>query len=271
MVGQPGEPGDNGMPGNPGGMSASFDWRYVEALVAEQLYEILTAPSEYCDIPEQVCECGERATPAPIVVEPTMDIVLLIDGSDSIDIEDWMPLKDWVIDFIHEYSSQVAGKYSKVSAMVVVQYSSYPEYWKEKRMFDQLKQLDEKLKGMTQFAKGTDTYLALEYVLHDVVDKDFARTFASEEARENYHRNLILLTNGLARDDASRNREFSNAELFSKLDDTFETRVVIGMGSEIAHNDQQVRAFAGDSGRYFSVGHVSELDAELIQEVIGEF
>jgi len=119
MVGQPGEPGDNGMPGNPGGMSASFDWRYVEALVAEQLYEILTAPSEYCDIPEQVCECGERATPAPIVAEPTMDIVLLIDGSDSIDIEDWMPLKDWVVDFIHEYSSQVAGKYSKVSAMVV--------------------------------------------------------------------------------------------------------------------------------------------------------
>lgn len=291
LAGEPGEPGDNGDPGEDGGISAEFDWHALEVLVAEHLYDTLHL-EKWTDIPEEICECAaprdtrnavlpmSKLEDAPVEDDKTvMDMVILVDGSDSISLEDWSPLKKWILKFIHHFNtSQMRQKYSKFSAMVVVQYSSHANYWQQKRMFEQLKELDQQLENMVQMAMGTDTYLALEYVLDDIMS-NISTDVTSKIKAKNVDSALLLITNGLARDQSHEDnatRKYSNENLLRLLDNTFKQRLVVGVGSDIAKDSQQIQEISGGK-TFWQIDSISCngenncLDQELTNELTSYF
>lgn len=254
MRGHQGEPGDNGIRGEAGD-DAVFDWRVIEAMIADQLYMKLMKPSAYCGEITEMCKCGEvkvipkRSEPV-IVTEPTvedprdvLDVILLMDGSDSISIQDWPVLKKWVLKFMNTFSEQeYIQRYAATSTKVIVQYSSYDSetpnqenYIVKKRLLHQLKAFEEDLNAMIQLAEGTDTFTAIEFVLNEVIPNQM-------DTRGNHFRQLVLLTDGVPRDGAIEHlsngqRRYSNQELYSMLSQTFNDRYVVGIGSEVANND----------------------------------
>ena len=50
--------------------------------------------------------------------DQTLNMILLIDGSNNVQIQDWEPLKSWVSDFISDFSEQVSPKYAQTSTVV---------------------------------------------------------------------------------------------------------------------------------------------------------
>jgi hypothetical protein len=300
LVGQPGAPGDNGPRGTAGGLSAEFDWRYIEALVAEQLYSVLSYPSEYCDVPEQVCACENTFTDSAMtdltiqstdgaendhdpnlvpetpkthnsnILNPKLDMVILIDGSDSIEINQWEPLKNFVSDFITTFDHSHIQKYSETSTLVVVQYSNNDNYWVKKRLFNELFKVENDFKFMVQMAKGTDTFAALEFVLQDVASyKLRLKTINSDLNQE---KALILITNGLSDDRFDmKNRLLTNDQVYNQIASTFKIRSVVGIGSEIGSDHSDLDGLVGSENDLILVDEIGELDSKVIDRLVGKF
>merc|ERR1712173_135594 len=258
MRGHPGTPGDNGPQGEAGD-NAEFDWRAIEVMVANSLFAKLMKPSQYCGRVTEMCKCGEVRvipTPAPILPPPekeVLDVILLMDGSDSIQMKDWEPLKSWVLKFMNEFSQQeYISKFAKTSTKVVVQYSSYdftngpdklnPGYIVKKKLLHQLRAFEKDLNDMIQLAHGTDTFTAIEFVLNDIIPNKL-------DNRGRHNRQLILLTNGVPRDPriGLRGRQMTNNQLWSSLSENFSDRYVVGIGSEISTNPNELEMIGSNS------------------------
>ena len=206
-------------------------------------------------------------------------MILLIDGSNNVQLQDWEPLKSWVSDFISDFSEQVAPNYAQTSTVVVVQYSNHDNYWVKKRDFDQLKKLEEDFKGMFQFGERSDTFAALEFVLQDVTDEDFASKLRSAAAASSMSSSrtskkaLILITNGLADDYLDhKNRVLSNQQVYDQLNNTFDLRTVIGIGSEISGEAESIRKISdGSEDSFMLVDDIGHLDGSVIERIVERF
>lgn len=291
MRGHPGAPGANGMQGEAGD-DADFDWRAIEVMVANSLWAKLMKPSQHCGELTEMCKCGEVKIVEPALPPPekqVLDVILLMDGSDSIQIRDWPHLKNWVVKFMNSFSHpDYMNKYAKTSTKVVVQYSSYdfaavgsknPGYIVKKRLLHQLKAFEQDLNEMIQLAHGTDTFTAIEFVLKEIIPKTL-------DPRGDHKRQLILLTNGVPRD-ADVNytdegqRSYSNAELYRALSKNFDDRFVVGIGSEISSNhvvlDQISSNSHGGEAMWFVEGihktsdhSRSYLNDEIMEAILSE-
>jgi len=275
MKGAMGAPGNQGPPG-PAGRDAEFDFSHIEVMVANTLWKKLMKPSEYCGENTEMCKCGEvavvtRPPPVQVVKKPVLDIIFLVDGSDSVSVQDWVKLREWVVQLVGTYKNEFyREKFDKISAMLVIQYSSHglrgdaatPGYVLNKAVLAQVNQLQRELQSMIQMAAGTDTYMALEFVVDNVLPEMVREQRLP--AGTKHVRQLILLTNGIARDeDINRlynTRSHTNVELQAKLDSSFYSRFVIGVGSEIGMDDRQVKYFAGDAESIWLVDDMSQLN-----------
>jgi len=257
LEGPQGAPGRNGPPGE-AGEDAVFQWAEIDVMVANSLFSKLSHGSEYCGKANEMCKCGlvEEPTdpvPVPVVQKPVLDMVVLVDGSESLSGDDWGALRSWLVDFIHSFNTpEIKAKYDRTSAMVVVQFSTHTPgastnfggedgYLIKRGKFNELDQLEDELKGMFQMAQGSDTFMALEYLIHDVVpsmDNDW-RNYG-DDVRHN--RVLTMVVNGEP-NDADFNSEYNskwqhrtldNNDLLAALDMTFTDRYVIGVGSGIS-------------------------------------
>jgi len=228
-------------------------------MVANFLYKKLLQPSEYCGKANEMCKCGvqiepPKTTPSPPDNrKPVLDMVVLVDGSESLSGEDWSALRTWLVDFIHSFNSpQIKEKYDRTSAMVVVQFSTHSPgvrnnfggedgYLIKRGQMGELDQLEDDLKGMFQLAQGSDTYMALEYLIQDVVPS-MDNDWRNYDDNVRHNRVLTMVVNGEPNDADFNNeynakyqhRTFDNNELLAKLDETFTDRYVIGVGSGIA-------------------------------------
>lgn len=302
MRGPQGEPGDQGANGY-AGADAEWEWEFINAMIADSLWAKLQYDSEYCasDI-DAVCECGKRDVPdvpkvvtrPPVIVtdpptepaKPVRDVIILIDGSDSISAKNWPIFRKWVSNFVGSFNNQeLKDKYSMTSATVVVQYSSDGHlgdnnsgYIVKKRLLSELQKLKDDLtdqNGFVQMASGTDTYLALEFIVDELIPKkiDFIRPRHFE--REAPHtRELILITNGLARDSTQGSasyskRQYSNNALYDRLSQVFEHRFILGIGSEIDSNDDEIQALAGVEKTFWKLDDISGLEGgELLTDIL---
>lgn len=250
-------------------------------------------PSRHCGELTEMCKCGEVKEiepPLPAPEKDVLDVILLMDGSDSITIKDWPHLKKWVVRFMNNFSQQeYIDKFAKTSTKVIVQYSSYgistksdaanPGYIVKKRLLHQLRAFEQDLNDMIQLAHGTDTFTAIEFVLDTVIPKRL-------DPRGNHKRQLILLTNGLPRDadmayTDEGQRNYSNAQLYRKLSQNFSDRYVVGIGSEISSNHEVLDQISYNSHQGESMWFVdgitetsdhsrSYLNDEIMQAVLSE-
>merc|ERR1712025_588278 len=113
-------------------------------------------------------------------------------------------------------------------------------------------------------AQGTDTYLAIEYVLDEVADKfhDDRSQALLDDPNQDFETALLLITNGIARDENSSARKYSNEQLYNTLSYTFDQRLVVGMGSEIGEDQSQISQIAGynadeDRRTYWTVDSIA--------------
>lgn len=295
MRGYAGAPGDNGLQGY-AGADAQWEWGIIEAMIANTLYAKLQEPSEYCaDDIHEMCDCGEHIdappTSPPVVVTPEVhsvptpekpirDIIFLIDGSDSVSVRDWPKYRGWVVDFITSLNTaENRDKYSMTSATVVVQYSSDGHdgdnnsgYIVKKRLLGELQKLENDINGMVQLAAGTDTFLALEFIVSELIPNriDVDRKMPDQGRMIRHIRELIVITSGLSRDFSSDKRKLGNSQLFSMLDEMFQHRFVIGIGSEITADDSHVQDIASEhtnEGTYWAIESAAQLDSQLRRQI----
>merc|ERR1712066_502338 len=263
--GQPGSPGEKGEPGAPGspgprgpaGEDADIDFDALDALVADILAQMLDEqePNDcrHVENDEQVCEC----CPPPPAKE-TMDLIYLVDGSDSIRNRDWNDLKQFLKLSIHELnggghghgSGSYANRYVR-SAVVVVQYSGKDEQRIEldttgkltprgkashsSRMRDLKKDLGDiaqVIDNMEQYQERTYTYSAFKYVLDNVCPK--------LDARDEFHKRvLITVTNG--RDKETWQKSASDLKAIQQRGwNNFDLEVVLAAGLDEAHGNMDL-------------------------------
>lgn len=221
----------------------------INVMIANKLYQKLSYGSEYCGAHHEMCKCGEvvEPTPPPVVPKkPVLDMVVVVDGSESLSNEDWGALKTWLVEFVHSFNTpEIMAKYDRTSAMVVVQFSNHnshdPEnsYIIKKGQMGNLDDMERELENMIQLNQGSDTYAALEYVIGNVVpDLDNSWRQFDDDVRHN--RVLTLVVNGDPKDAdfhgaynrRNQNRQLNNPQLLAALDATFTDRYVIAVGSD---------------------------------------
>jgi hypothetical protein len=259
LQGEKGEPGAPGLPGprGPAGEDADIDFDALDALVADILAQMLDEqePNDcrHVENDEQVCEC----CPPPPDKE-TMDLVYLVDGSDSIRNRDWNDLKQFLKLSIHELNggghghgdASYANRYVR-SAVVVVQYSGKDEQRIEldttgklagrgksshsSRMKDLQKDLGEiaqVIDNMEQYQEGTYTYSAFKYVLDNVCPK--------LDARDDFHKRvLITVTNG--RDKETWQKTPSELKAIQQRGwNNFDLEVVLAAGLDETHGNMDL-------------------------------
>merc|ERR1712157_268958 len=210
--GPQGAPGPNGDEGE-AGADAVFDWAVIENMLANELYAELTS-GRWTDPAQELCECGERAVvppPAPKAdappKKPVMDLVVLIDGSDSIEEGHWKPLLDWVWSFLSKFetSEELKNKYDGTSTMIIVQYSTAPSYVEHHAMLSELESLKAKLNSMIQMAQGTETFHALQFIMSEQGPLEQLHEQQQRFGADNFVESLLVITNGRARDETTMN------------------------------------------------------------------
>lgn len=294
--GPQGAPGRNGPPGLPG-LDAEFSWEMIDVMIANKLYKKLSYDSEYCGEATDMCKCGEVVKPDKVVKprKPVLDMVVVVDGSESLSEKDWGAMKNWLVAFVHSFNTEeIKAKYDRTSAMVVVQFSNHNKndpdnsYIINRGQMGNLHDMERELDGMLQLQQGSDTYAALEYVINSVVP-DLDNSWRNFEEGVRHNRVLTLVVNGEPKDadfdgaynQRNQNRQLNNAELLSALDATFTDRYVIAVGSDFNEFRSEYEAIHKNSldvdifniDKYFAAEDdysVASMNEDFLNLVVGE-
>jgi len=278
------------------GLDAVFEWAEIDVMVANMLFTKLSHGSEYCGKATEMCKGGMHVDDSTdnnsgngngnsgsgsgtlTVGKPVLDIMVVVDGSQNLNNEDWHALKLWLVDFIDSFNTpEISAKYDRTSMMVVVQFSSEGEnydyapggYTMNFSQLDELDALERDLQNMIQMRRGSDAYSALEFVLEKVVPAiDSAREEENAGVIQEHNRILAMIVNSEPTDADFFNqdsRTMTNSEIIGALDQTFSERFVIGVGSglstynsayeEINHNSFNLPIYHLD-------GYISSADVE---------
>lgn len=239
-------------------------------MIANGLYKKLSWGSQYCGKANEMCKGGlhvddstdyKRPTyptddtnvypmPSVTVGKPILDVVIVVDGSDALDNEDWSSLKTFLVQFIDSLNTpEIQAKYDSTSTMVVVQFASTePNYNEHEEHYDgvhmiqgrmyQLNQLEAELHSMIQMKQGSSAYGALEFVVTEVLPEiDSVRSEDHHDVVQEHNRILAMFVNGEPDDAIYRGgvnqRNMDNEELLHALDMSFSERFVIALGSEV--------------------------------------
>ena len=95
--------------------------------------------------------------------EKPLDLVFLIDGSDSIVISDFEKVKEWITELITLLDS---AKLKQSTNVVVTQFSTMAETELTSTVED--KTIVQQINNIEQMAKGTNLYAGLSHINHGV-------------------------------------------------------------------------------------------------------
>lgn len=297
--------GPRGAPGAQGavgmaGANAEFQWEVINNMIANQLYKKLSWGSEYCGMANEMCKGGlhvddstdnvrptypDPVMPTVTVGKPVLDMVVVVDGSDSLSNEDWGSLRSFLVEFIHSFNTpEIRAKYDRTSAMVVVQFSSPSDNPNDyapdgvvmlQGQMSELDQMEAELDSMIQMRRGSSAYAALEFVINDVIpDIDYVRSEVNANVVQEHNRILTMVVNGEPDDAQYSNwngRSMSNDELLHALDMNFSERYVIAVGSDLKRYGSAYEMISKNSentGIYFLDGYTSTED--LMYQALGE-
>ena len=206
---------------------------------------------------------GNSQCPLTDCDEP-LDVIFLVDGSDSIRKREWPLVTNWTNTLIERVqpldrekdSIFVFQQYSSAEdfpgpVLATIQSESDPDFAP-----DELQQLQKAIDSQEQKAKGTDTYHALGQL-----EAIFNRQLRSEaDGRDEVTTVLITLTDGAARD--QRNRREGVIDALKLRTDIM---VAVGVGEKINKDDMfDISKGQGNILHYNNYKELNRLAGEII-------
>lgn len=162
--------------------------------------------------------------PANVVCrEKPIDLVFLVDGSDSIDSDDFTLVKDWIVAVIDSFEPMDRNPYLHVD---VVQYSEISNI-ELHGLVDESMNYRNEITSIAQYKSGTKTYTALQFVVDQVVPM----------MRNGAYSILVTMTDGDAND-------VRNQATIDEANELFNVMVGIGVGEKA--NMDQVNDFSSN-------------------------
>ncbi|KAL1262547.1 hypothetical protein QQF64_005286, partial [Cirrhinus molitorella] len=130
----------------------------------------------------------------PICEVEVSDLVFLIDGSESIEEQDWIRLKKLMVEIVKELN--IAQDKWRVG---VAQFSTAFQHHFYLNMYTSFAELKEAINDIAQMKDGTHTWEALKYVRYYFTRENGSRI------EEGVTQNLLLITDGKANDNRDLN------------------------------------------------------------------
>ncbi|XP_062321211.1 collagen alpha-6(VI) chain isoform X1 [Osmerus eperlanus] len=188
--------------------------------------------SLYSNISQVLCN-----TTKPVCKKKQADLVVLIDGSDSIQKKEFSLVKNFTRDLISSFN--ISKDYIRAG---VAQFSSNPKKEFYLNEFYTIEGIRDRIKAIEQLAEGTFIGKALNFT------KSFFEAAAGSRIQSGVSQNLVVITDGDSRDDVVAEAKFLRdlkIELF-----------VIGIGRV---NNLELQQIAGSVDRVFTVQDFSSL------------
>lgn len=160
-----------------------------------------------------VDDCPENET------ERTFDVIFLIDGSDSIDQNNFTRVLEWILDTVDglDPSEKINGKELQIT---IVQYSEEFRIELDSRIVqNSADEIRSDVMNIPQMREGTHTYSAVQFLNTDV-----------SNFRNESYKILITMTDG-------RENDARNAEAVRIAKSYFDLMIAIGVGIDIDWGD----------------------------------
>ncbi|XP_078481146.1 matrilin-1-like isoform X5 [Ciona intestinalis] len=231
LDGSQGVPGGRGPRGEPGprGHPGTYDLDELRGVISEIVREMLP---------------GDCAAPAPDrCQEYPVDITFLVDGSDSIDREDFDRVKQWILLTVDAFNP---GERRNPLHVDVVQFSERSMIEVDSDVASSA-QISDQVHGIIQMRSGTKTYSALEFVNREVWPL----------LRPGAFKILITLTDG----DASEDR---NVEAIEEANNKYNLMAAVGVGSKVISSELEDFSSIGN---VFNVDNFSALES-IISDIV---
>ena len=148
-----------------------------------------------------------------VCFEYPIDVTFLLDGSDSIDREDFELIRNWTLQTVDAFKPAQRETPLLVS---VVQYSERSQMEIHQNVTLGAAEISGQVQNIEQMRSGTKTYSALDFVNRNV----------HPQLRETSYKILITMTDG----DASEDR---NEEAIGQALNNFDRMVAVGVGQKV--------------------------------------
>ncbi|XP_078481143.1 matrilin-1-like isoform X2 [Ciona intestinalis] len=230
LDGSQGVPGGRGPRGEPGprGHPGTYDLDELRGVISEIVREMLP---------------GDCAAPPDRCQEYPVDITFLVDGSDSIDREDFDRVKQWILLTVDAFNP---GERRNPLHVDVVQFSERSMIEVDSDVASSA-QISDQVHGIIQMRSGTKTYSALEFVNREVWPL----------LRPGAFKILITLTDG----DASEDR---NVEAIEEANNKYNLMAAVGVGSKVISSELEDFSSIGN---VFNVDNFSALES-IISDIV---
>lgn len=159
-----------------------------------------------CRLPEK-SRCNEKP----------LEIVFLVDGSDSVHEKDFPLIPGWISSMVQSFDPESR---SHPTTTVVVQFSTNIKEEFVLSVKNNVEELEKKLDAITQLANGTNTYSALNFVSSKV----------SHKLKSDSLKTLVLITDGASRD---RNKNGRSGAVLESVRQDFDFIVAVGIGERV--------------------------------------
>ncbi|KAJ8354327.1 hypothetical protein SKAU_G00218940, partial [Synaphobranchus kaupii] len=174
----------------------------------------------------------------PVCDKETGDLVILMDGSTSIEEEDFKKMKRFVSDLAGSF--QVSQENVRIG---MAQFSSVQEKIFYLNQYDNKMDVKEKIQATNQIGGGKDIGQALSFI------QEFFKASTGSRIAQKVSQNLVVITDGESQDEV----EHASKELKSMNINVF----VIGVGRLYSHELLQI---AGSPERFFTAENFAGLE-----------
>ena len=176
--------------------------------------------------------------------EYPIDVVFLVDGSDSIVSNDFDVVKKWILDVADAFEpSEISGGLQ----INVVQYSDIAQIELKKLITKSSDEIKDQVLSIEQMKSGTKTYTALKYV----------NTEVHPHLRAASYKILITLTDGDASDKGNQQTVQEARVNFNKM-------MVVGISDR---TDQVELLDFTSTGNVYSISNFQRLESTVMQIV----
>ena len=183
--------------------------------------------------------------------EYPIDIAFLIDGSDSIDREDFDQIKSWILRTVDDFKP---WQREQPLFLSVVQFSEESLIEVQQMISSGSDEVRSLVEGIEQMRSGTKTYSGLDFVNRKVYP----------QMRSNSYKILITMTDG----DASEDR---NVAAIKQAEIYYNMRVADGVGEKV--DEEELMDFSSNAKLIFKIENFGALEgiiSRIIQKICSD-
>nr|XP_039263575.1 collagen alpha-1(XXVIII) chain-like isoform X1 [Styela clava] len=239
LNGLQGPPGSQGPRGNvgPKGEEGALNIEELKPMIVDIIRDLLPG------------ECAEphNKTIDIVCTEYPVDLVFLIDGSDSIDRDDFANVQQWILQTVKSFAPMDRESPLQID---VVQFSEASRTEVHSLIYESSNEIKDRVESIEQMRSGTKTYRGLRFVNSNV----------SPGIRPDSYKILITMTDG----DASEDRDQSAID---EAREFYNIMLAVGVGDKIRFEELEDFAHM-TKNRVFTVDDFARLESVVEQLVL---